>query len=297
MNYKMDELVSVVGKLAEKYTSFESTSISYEKAEQLMGAVLYCIRETQQAGDRDLGQSTELIAKGERLSAQQAYEMGAGLVEKKAKAALELYHKILPGFDSYENQCLEDTFLNGLPAFFQWYDMKYEPQNTILTLDYPVLRDISKYTGVDKIYEFLQCIYLEQIFLNKFPKQYVKNILMKNSRTYREMMDNICEILLMAVVGHILAKKPLQELDFGEEDYLRIQEIFQKDCFSHINGQIKDEIKEFIEKYYEGKCQWGNDRVSKGLTNSLQVYLEGAAGEVLIRLKNGAENGALAQMI
>ena len=41
----MEELVPIVGKLAEKYTSFESTSISYEKAEQLMGAVLYSIHE------------------------------------------------------------------------------------------------------------------------------------------------------------------------------------------------------------------------------------------------------------
>ena len=37
----MEELVPIVGKLAEKYTSHESTSITYEKAEQLMGAVLY----------------------------------------------------------------------------------------------------------------------------------------------------------------------------------------------------------------------------------------------------------------
>lgn len=45
MDYEMEELVPIVGKLAEKYTSHESTSITYEKAEQLMGAVLYCIHE------------------------------------------------------------------------------------------------------------------------------------------------------------------------------------------------------------------------------------------------------------
>ena len=47
---KMEELVSIVGELAGKYTGYESTSITYEKAEQLMGAVLYCIREVMQAG-------------------------------------------------------------------------------------------------------------------------------------------------------------------------------------------------------------------------------------------------------
>ena len=45
MDYGMSELVPIVGKLAEKYTGHEHTSISYEKAEQLMEAVLYCICE------------------------------------------------------------------------------------------------------------------------------------------------------------------------------------------------------------------------------------------------------------
>ena len=33
MNYKMEELIPIVGKLAGRYTSFESTSVTYEKAE------------------------------------------------------------------------------------------------------------------------------------------------------------------------------------------------------------------------------------------------------------------------
>ena len=33
MNYEMEELVPIVGKLAEKYTGYESTSITYEKAD------------------------------------------------------------------------------------------------------------------------------------------------------------------------------------------------------------------------------------------------------------------------
>lgn len=51
MNYTMEELVPIVGKLAEKYTTYESTSIAHEKAGQLMEAVLYCIRELEQDGD------------------------------------------------------------------------------------------------------------------------------------------------------------------------------------------------------------------------------------------------------
>ena len=36
MDYEMEELVPIVGKLAEKYTSHESTSITCEKAELVL---------------------------------------------------------------------------------------------------------------------------------------------------------------------------------------------------------------------------------------------------------------------
>ena len=80
-DYEMQELVPIVAKLAEQYTGFESTSITYEKAEQLMEAVLYCIHEMETAGKNTL-------SAGEKIPAQQAYELGRKLVEQKTKAAL-----------------------------------------------------------------------------------------------------------------------------------------------------------------------------------------------------------------
>ena len=41
MDYEMEELLPIVATLAEKYTGGESSSISYEKAGQLMEAVMY----------------------------------------------------------------------------------------------------------------------------------------------------------------------------------------------------------------------------------------------------------------
>ena len=50
MDIAMEELVPIVGKLAEQYTAYEHTSMPYEKAEQLMQAVLYCIHEAELSG-------------------------------------------------------------------------------------------------------------------------------------------------------------------------------------------------------------------------------------------------------
>ena len=49
MKYKMEDLVPIVAKLAEGYTSKESTSITYERAQQFMEAVLYSMQEAEKA--------------------------------------------------------------------------------------------------------------------------------------------------------------------------------------------------------------------------------------------------------
>lgn len=276
MEYEMEELIAIVGRLAEKYNAHESTSMTYEKAEQLMEAVLYCIHETEQFGDN-------FMVSEENMPIQRVYEIGAVYVEEKVKKALDLYNEMLPTFVYYGNHCLYDTFIKGMPEFFKWYDMRFEPQNTILTLDYPVLKDISGYMGIDKVYEFIVCIYLEQKFLHIFLGDYIINILLKYNRKYKDMIENICEIVFTAVIGHILAGKSLSE-DLEEADYLWIQKIFREADLCEIKEQLRNVAEIFVQKYYE---DYGE----------LLEYLTYSIDSVAIRLKNAADNGALHQIL
>ena len=241
MNYTLEELVPIVGKLAEKYTAYESTSITYEKADQLMEAVLYCIHELEQDGG-DFEVSTD------RISAQRAYEAGLRSVENKVKKALDLYNSSMPNFRHYGNKCLYRTFVLELPHFFQRYDTRFEPQNTILILDYPVLKDISEYTGIDKIYEYIRCIYLEQKFLGIFPREYVTGVLSK----YRDDMGNLCESVLVDVIRHILLKRPFPESDWTMEDHIQIQAALMGTAVNEIKRELEKIIESFVQEYYAG---------------------------------------------
>lgn len=277
MEYGMEELFPIVGRLAEKYTAFESTSVSCETAARLMEAVLYCIHETEQ-------QQADSLIPAEGLSAWRAYELGAAAVEEKTRAALALYHETLKTFDSYGNRCLYDTFQKGLPEFFKWYDAKFSPQETILTLDYPLLRDLSGQTGIDRIYGFLECVRLEQTFLGRFPEGAVKGILSRYCRHYGDLAENVCEIVLMSFAGHILAGKPLSVQEFDHEDFLRIQSVFAKDDLQGIANQLKNAVAVLAREYYGGCAE-------------LAEYLSGAMEDIAFRLRNAAENNTLSALL
>lgn len=45
MDYEMEDLLPIVAELALKHTGFEHTSITYERAQEFMMAVLYCLKE------------------------------------------------------------------------------------------------------------------------------------------------------------------------------------------------------------------------------------------------------------
>ncbi len=277
MKYELIELIPIVGKLAEQYTANKSSSITYEKAEQLMGAALYCINEVE------TDSINSLVPNG-KIEAQEAYGIGLALVKEKTEKALELYNCVMLSFCHYENQCLYDTFVKGIPEFFKWYDIRFEPQNTILTLDYPVLKDISEYTGIDKVFEYIRYICLEQKFLKLFPNEYVKSILSKSDKCWKESFDNICETVFIYVIGHMLAGKSLTEFKLQEEDYSYIQELFMKNSLEIIKKQLEDLLVVLINNYYEG------DR-------ELLDYLLRDISEIIVRLKNAVDNKVLSVMI
>lgn len=276
MQYELEELVPIVAKLAEKYTSKESTSITYEKAQQLMEAVIYCIHECETS------EQYSLIREEER-SAQKMYENGVRCVKEKVKKSLELYNKIMINFSSYENECLYDTVVKGLPEFFKWYDYEFEPQNSLLTLDYPVLADVSEHTGIDRIYDYLVCISMEQKFLNKFPSEFVINVLSQYDHRYKRMIDNICEIVLRYVVIHILSGNDFSHFCLSPEEYQHLQSLIHQKDLAQLRKIIKYAIKVLVRDHYE------NDE-------NLWEYLCLAVDNISVRIKNAADYGNIQEL-
>lgn len=273
MTYEMEELLPIVAKLAEKYTRHESTSITYEKAEQFMEAVLYCI------GEMSVSEGGSMI-RIEKMSAQQAYEIGYKSVVRKVKSALDIYNDVLKGFTDYGNHCLYDTVVKGIPEFFKWYNVEFEPQNTILTLDYPVLKDLSPYSGIDKVYEFIICVRTEKIFLSRFSEDYVIDILRSYHCQYQDMVENICEIVYTDIIYHALAGKSLAEQSFSESNYKQIQKaLFQFDR-EHIKNRLIEITKALVEKYYEDN-------------NDLLKYLTASVDDIVVRLKMAVKSGRM----
>jgi hypothetical protein len=200
MNYGMEELAPVAGSLIKKYGGYEHSSVTYEKAEQLMGAVIYCIDEYEAENEnRQLPEA--------KVSAFDAYKTGYECVVRKAKKAVALYNQTAAIFHSYHLRCLGDTFRKGLPEFFRHYDPRFYPQDTILTLDYPVLENLQERSGIDRIYEYLHCIFLEQKFLGRIPCDEVTECLRDYHDHYEELFENICHIFLLQQVKRRIKKE------------------------------------------------------------------------------------------
>lgn len=279
--YEMEELVPIVAELSEKYTGYESTSITYEKANQLMEAVIYCIDEYLHGGPCNAGgcgvgghsllkegMSAGNVMTAKEVTAKEAYRLGCQLAEAKVHAMKELYHALIRDFHSYGNIALKDT-VNAVPEFLKWYDIRYAPQDTILTLDYPLLKEVG--TGIDAVYEFVRCVSIEQRFLNKFPEAYVTQTLCSFSEEYEEMFENLCGILLGDVAGHILLKKQFDGDGIGEYERGRIRALLGMYSEEEAKALVRESVRRFIEEFY------GND-------GEMWQYLKGECDNIAVRL-------------
>ena len=278
----MEELLPIVEMLADKYTSKESSSVSYDTAEMLMEAIVYCLEEyRQEKGNSDrvdeevITTIVSMIEPG--ISLKKAYASGYQLVLDKVYAAKTLYHTIIKNFEGYGCKNYIDTVQKGMPGFFQRYDAKFRPQDHILTLDYPTLNPLKHSCGVDAIYEYLLYIQIENIFLNAFPYHAVERLLHSiDSRYENRFMDNICYVVLERAVWCMLTENPVTELLVQESDmetikYILVQETEQKEeAIDSIEAKIIRCIHILLEQGFKGKT-------------NMKKYFEGVGRELAVR--------------
>lgn len=272
--YSLEELLPLVASLTEQYTSRESTSISYEKANQLMEAILYCIQEAAEGSD--FGQLEALQKVSSALLPEVVYTQGYDIVIHKVQTALHCYNDLIVQFNSYGNQTYFDTVMKGLPAFFQYYDPKFNPQNHILTLDYPVLSSLESFCGIDRIERYLSCIVLEQEFLSRLPDSYIHAVLMRYHADYAELVENICRIVLRNLLGSLFAGKKHSKLGYTKEELAALETTIDILSIGELHERMEQLLHTLILYEYDE-------------SSALYRYLSTDLEDFCIDLKNAAK--------
>lgn len=271
--YEMEELVPIVAELSEKYTSKESTSVSYETARQLMEAVLYCINECA---------SDQALVSSQRLSAAEAYRYGYEALIEKIKRTQAVYNEMIVDFCGYGNRNYEETVEKAIPGFFLYYDAQFAPQDTIITMDYPTICPISGKYGIDAIEIYVKYISYEQKFMGAFPRQYVYEILGRDQE-YRNGFHNICRVMLRHVLGHLLIKKGFRE-EVRERDYKKLCDLVISSSGQRLRKILPELLEQLINEKYD---------VNMGMENYLLYDLD----DFVVEMKNAAENNVMQQVI
>ena len=242
MDYQMEELIPIVSELAQKYANYESTSITYEKAQSFMEAVLYCLKEYQNSNTDSLVQS--------HMSVKEQYDIGVKRLFEKVEEIRVIFNEVSLKFEDFGVKSLYDTVQKGIPQFLKWYDIRFCPQNTLLTLDYPLLIDCGSLSGADAVHKYIQAVQTEQIFLTALDKDYVVSVLEKYDPNYQDMIENICSIVLTDMIGHIAIKKPLHDAEFLTDDYTRLSKTFGQRPVSDIEHIVEGVIKEIVDRFF-----------------------------------------------
>jgi hypothetical protein len=277
--YEMKDLIPIVAELTEGYTSKESTSISYTAAKQLMDAVIYCINEYKASSLNQGEYGNSIIADAEHKSAKEAYETGYQLVVQKVLQTKAIFDEIIIEFNGYRNRGYIDTVVKGMPSFFLYYDARYQPQNHILTLDYPTIIPVEPLCGIDAIHQYLSYIKVEQYFLNKLPQAYILEVLEHYHEDYEELLINITSILLRNLIGHMISGSPMEQ-NFKEADYQRIRAYVLSCSREELEDKLMEYIVTLVDHAYQGNLQ-------------LKEYLQGDVKDFAVTLIRGVEHNYL----
>ena len=272
--YEMEELVPIVAELSEKYTSKESTSVSYETARQLMEAVMYCINECA---------SDQTLLSSQRLSAAEAYQYGYEVLIEKVKRTQAAYNEMIVDFCGYGNKNYESTVEKAIPGFFLYYDAQFAPQETIITMDYPTICPVRGKSGIDAIEEYVTYISYEQRFMGAFQRQYVCEILGRDQSDLKNGYHNICRVILRHVLGHLLIQKGFRE-EADEQDYEKLCDLVISSSGQRLREILIELLEQLIIEKYHADTE-------------MRDYFACDLEDLVVEMRNAAEHDVMQQVV
>jgi len=263
--YNMEELMPLLARMIRRYTSNESTSIPNHKARQILGSMLYCMNLTDDT-DKEEPDGTLLA---NQMIIKEIYDYGFQKKKEKIEKAKKLFIHIKESFLEIDNEYYRSTILEGMPAFFEHYDLEFDAQNSILTLDYPLVNPVTKLSGIDLIYQYLRSFQVEQAFLSCFNTTTVNQMLAGYHTMYKELVINVCSPVLRCVLVCEIINEDFLQLKLKKESI----EGFMKLLLTLSENELSEHLLAALK------------RVLNILKIDVNLYSNYFAGEVLFFAK------------
>lgn len=218
---------------AEKYNGFDSTSMTVEKAQDLLASIVY---------------SLSLVIDQSNLSAEAIIQQDFSTLLGQAQTILETKWKAL--YSVWNEICLEAPEINNfyyistlkeIGIFFKKYDFHYEAHRVPCNIDYPLIKAIpDNLKGINYIEAYLKSIRIENQYVKKYAHENVLELLQEMASEYEENYFNFCECVFVNALGKEMVSSGKDSLFIDEEELHRFS--------AEYIGKTAEEINEILEK-------------------------------------------------
>ncbi|MEN6463332.1 MAG: DUF6179 domain-containing protein [Syntrophomonas sp.] len=219
LNSIQTQLMSLLRDLITRYTKGESTSVKAETAQSILLSILYsidaCISNTNNPVD------AIALLKADNII--ELYEKGLTVVSSCLAEAKSLYQEILNKKLNIPLKAYQATIDEALPEFFISYDVIFKAQDTMASIDYPLLFDDMRIKGIYYIKQYLKKLEIETEFCSLFAIEDIEKLLLNYGRVYdldyREALINIFEVLLTNSIFSALSSNNPNKLSITKHQY------------------------------------------------------------------------------
>lgn len=259
----LTQIMILLAELMHKYTYGESSSLKVETTQRFLLSILYAV-DSLIISIPDPGDALELLAS---TDLKEIYKKGLEQLEDRVEDSQQLYMDIRKNKLPIKNEAYHDTIDEALSEFFRSYDVLFGAQETMCSIDYPLLFDDMNIQGIDYIKQYLERLQLENQFCRLFAQEDIDQLLSDYGRVYRinysEALINIFEVILNNAIFSVLSGNVSSQLKISSTQLGFLRQFADLDgqlCSSLISAAIEKLIldlqiydplaKEYIRDYH-----------------------------------------------
>ncbi|QTD40367.1 DUF6179 domain-containing protein [Sporosarcina sp. Te-1] len=277
------EIMQVLQQLIREYTKGESTSVTSDTAQGILASLMYAI----DAYALHFREPEDAITHLGTKSVKNIHSKGIELLQQYFEEAKQLYRTIKSMRLDVPVDAYNMTIDESLPVFMNNYDIVFEGQNTMASIDYPLAVDDMKLQGVFYMKQYVERFLMETKFCHFFLHQDVlyvlKNFGKKMRFNYSIELFNIFELILNNAVFSVLSGGRANQIRISDVQYNELDQLFMS-CDADKRSKLVHEAFDRIQVELE-------------IDQELIAYINLYRDELVQRVNISAEIGSFDKLI